>query len=161
MPEKVLRIGGFEVTSTVLRVADPCYPRTDALAHMVAGAKPGAWTAFVEPWEWAGDPSAPRCGRVIVLHASVRSSGVHDWRRLPFTVPVDTGRVYVGGDAEFPCAEDLSSGRLAVMLPAAVVALSGTGDGEYAAYSLTDLHGEVVGVAVDFHRQAHEVPEAA
>lgn len=138
-------LGGFDVPSGRLVVADPVYLTHKDLAVVIANAKPGRWFAMVGRESSYG----PWVSSLTVAHESeLARDGAGD-REVMHRVGVDTARVCVVDSRAIGCYENadlsprLKADQFGLMVP------SGFGDWIYTA-CVREFMGKAVSIRIVF-----------
>ncbi len=96
MKKEYIELGSFEVVSKVLRISDPCYNKNTWCAGTVKNALPGTWEAIVQKIDME-DSWGNRCRKLLAAHTSFNAA-IHKFRKLKFTVGVDSGQAGIFDD---------------------------------------------------------------
>lgn len=140
-------VGGFEVPSGRLIVADPVYLTHSDLAVVIDNAKPGRWIAMVGHAQIDGD--GPRVSSLFVFHESDAVRDAQDDRELIYTIGVDTGRVCVVDSRAIGSYEDADLSPGYKPGPFGVMTPSGFGDWIYRC-RVREHAGQAVSVGIVF-----------
>jgi len=165
MSEILVKVGSFEMKSSMILVSDPSYKKSYAgkgkvvlgnLSKIVSKVKKGKWSGYV----LKNDERTSRVWSIIAMSNDVKSSDVKKWVSIG-DVAVDSGMMGIFDMKSYPeekndddfyekVCQDIDSKHPAIIYDNfGVISSSGYGDGSYPAKkSLMD--GKVIAVWVDF-----------
>lgn len=159
-------LGNFVIRSGNVIVSDPCYERGTWCAGNLSNVKKGVWhssTLKTDEGAWGNNRTAV----LIAHHESARDIDyeTNGWKEQEFEVGVDSGQAgifdsedYHGEDNNFDdpnswyrqCCNRTIGEDSAGVIEGGVVSSSGYGDGSYVCATLTDEHGEIIGIMITF-----------
>lgn len=158
-------LGKFEVNTPHLLITDPCYSKDVNCLGVVDNAKIGVWEAYItvsDEGMWG-----KRVSNLVTYHKEQLNSIAHDsflWQRTNHDIGVDSGMAGVFNADLIPATREGCNNPVwdnwysslykdeskAKVIEGGVVSSSGYGDGGYDSYLITDAHGEVIAIKIEF-----------
>lgn len=171
LPDRLVRLGSFELSQPTLRISDPCYEVGTWCADTTE-ALPGTYDAYVFSKFDDGWNQIHRPGLLAIFHESVPESqrDIEMFRTLPVicNAGVDSGQCGFYDDAKYPrdreeleyddtkfygrcCNLTLETNDGGGIIDGmGVVSMTFIGDGGYPCYALKNEEGLVIAACLDY-----------
>lgn len=158
-------LGKFEVITPHVLVTDPCYAKDTWCLGKVDNAKIGVWEAYIllsDEGRWG-----MRVATLVTYHRDQIKHISSDsclWQKTDHDIGVDSGQAGVFNADLIPDESSqrdnpewsswynslYEEGCKAKVIEGGVVSSTGYGDGSYNSYTVTDTHGEVIAIKIEF-----------